>query len=205
MRLFRFIFSKTFLIQLAIAAIVFVILVLVGFQWLDSYTRHDELIEVPDLTRLELDEVEEKLDALNLRYEVIDSANFNPDFEAYSVIEHAPEAGQQVKENRMIYLTLNPSGYAKLEIPDNLIRLTRRQVESTLLSMGFKIGEITYQPDMAKDVVLEMRHQGKSLQAGDKLKKTATIDLVLGDGSLNYNSPRDETEAQNDPSSELNF
>lgn len=205
MSLFRFIFSKTFLIQLAIAAIVFVILVLVGFQWLDSYTRHDELIEVPDLTRLELDEVEEKLDALNLRYEVIDSANFNPDFEAYSVIEHAPEAGQQVKENRMIYLTLNPSGYAKLEIPDNLIRLTRRQVESTLLSMGFKIGEITYQPDMAKDVVLEMRHQGKSLQAGDKLKKTATIDLVLGDGSLNYNSPRDETEAQNDPSSELNF
>src|SRR5690606_41156858 len=98
----------------------------------------------------------------------------------------------------MIYLTLNPSGYAKLEIPDNLIRLTRRQVESTLLSMGFKIGEITYQPDMAKDVVLEMRHQGKSLQAGDKIKKTATIDLVLRDGSLNYNSPRDETEAQND-------
>lgn len=201
MSIFRFIFSKTFLIQLAIAAVVFVILVFVAFQWLDSYTHHDELIDVPDLTRLELDEVEEKLDALNLRYEVIDSANFNPDFEPYAVIEHAPEAGQQVKENRMIYLTLNPSGYAKLEIPDNLIRLTRRQVESTLLSMGFKIGEITYKPDMAKDVVLEMRHQGKILLGGGKLKKTATIDLVLGDGSLNYNSQRfqNQTDTLTEP------
>lgn len=209
MGVFKFIFSKTFLIQLAIAAVVFVILAFLAFEWLESYTRHGELIKVPDLTRMELDEVDEKLDELNLRHEVIDSANYNPDYPPYSVIEHAPEAGQQVKDNRMIYLTLNPSGYAKVEIPDNLIRLTRRQVESTLLSLGFKIGEITYQPDIAEDVVLEMRHNGKTVQGGDKLKKTATIDLVLGDGSLNYNYQREEnenqTETEPETSTELNL
>ena len=203
MGIIRFIFSKTFLIQLGIAAVVFLILVFLAFEWLESYTRHDELIKVPNLTEMTLDEVDEKLDELSLRHEVIDSANFNPDFPPYSVIEHAPEAGQNVKENRMIYLTLNPSGYAKIEIPDGLINLTRRQVESTLLSLGFKIGVITYKPDIAEDVVLEMRHNGELVEGGDKLKKTAIIDLVLGDGSLNYNyQPEEESAETGEPAEE---
>lgn len=212
MGIFRFIFSKTFLIQLGIAAVVFLILVFLAFEWLESYTRHGELIKVPDMTGMALDEVDEKLDELNLRHEVIDSANFNPDYAPYAVIEHAPDGGSFVKQNRMIYLTLNPSGYAKIEIPDGLINLTKRQVESTLLSLGFKIGDITYKPDIAEDVVLEMRHNGELVEGGDKLKKTSTIDLVLGDGSLNYNyrpaggaSETGETSEGNESTTELDL
>lgn len=188
MGLFKFITSRTFLIQLGIAAVVFLLLVFLTFQWLESYTRHDQRIEVPDLSKLALDRVDKELTERDLRWEVVDSSKFNPDYPAYSVIDQAPRGGDFVKENRMIYLTLNPSGYAKMEIP-NLVRNTRRQVESTLRSMGFEIGDITYKPDIAEDAVLELRHKGELVEPGDRLMKTAVIDLVLGDGSLNYGYP----------------
>lgn len=198
MGFFKFIFSKTFLIQLVIAAVLIVVLTFLALRWLDYTTNQDQRIEVPDLARMSLDVVDDRLAEKDLRFEIIDSANFNPDFPKYSVIEQAPEPGQLVKENRKIYLTLNPSGYRKIMIPD-LIRRTRRQAEPTLRSLGFEIGDVTYKPDIAKDAVLELRHKGKMLQPGDELMKTSRIDLVLGDGSGRYhgnetNSAEDEIE-----------
>lgn len=192
MGLFRFIFSKTFLIQLVIAAIVLVVLGFLTMQWLDYSTNQEQRIEVPNLAKMNLDNVEDRLDELDLKYEILDSANFNPDFPRYSVIEQAPAPGKFVKENRKIYLTLNPSGYRKIEIPNNLIRKTRRQVEPTLRSLGFKIGEISYKPDIAEDAVLELRHKGKLLEPGEELMKTSVIDLVLGDGSGRYRNNDEE-------------
>lgn len=185
MGLIRFIFSKTFLIQLVLAGIALLVIAFLALKWLDFSTNQDERIEVPDLSRLSLEHVDDKLDELDLRYEILDSANFNPDYPRYSVIEQVPEPGKFVKENRKIYLTLNPSGFRKVEVPD-LIRKTRRQVEPTLRSLGFEIGEITFKPDIAEDAVLELRHKGVKIEAGDELMKTSKIDLVLGDGSGRY-------------------
>ena len=183
MSFFRFLFSKTFFIQLVLAAIATVIIVFIALQWLDFSTNQDQRIAVPDLARLTLDEVDQQLEELDLRREILDSANYDPAYPPYSVIDQAPRAGKFVKENRKIYLTLNPSGYRKVEIPEGLIRKTRRQVEPTLRSLGFEIGDITYKPDFAEDAVLEMRHKGELLEPGMKLIKTSKIDLVLGDGS----------------------
>ncbi len=185
MGLFRFLFSKTFVIQVVIAIGVLILLAFLTLQWLDYSTNQDQRIQVPDLAKMNLDNVEEQLDELDLRYEILDSANFNPDFPRYSVIDQAPTPGKFVKENRKIYLTLNPSGYRKVEIPD-LIRKTRRQAEPTLRSLGFKIGDISYKKDIAQDAVLELRHNGKLLEPGDMLMKTSTIDLVLGDSTGKY-------------------
>ncbi|MDR6301511.1 PASTA domain-containing protein [Mesonia maritima] len=187
MSFFKFIFSKKFLLQLVIAALVVVILGFLSAQWLNYTTNHDQRIKVPDLSRLSLDVVDKKLEEMNLRREILDSANYNPDYPRYAVIEQVPAAGKQVKENRKIYLTLNPSGYAKVEVP-KLLGRTKRQVIPTLRSLGFEIGDITYKPDIGKDVVLEMRAKGKTIKAGDKLMKTTVINLVLGDGTRNYNS-----------------
>ncbi len=186
MSFFKFLFSKTFVVQLALAVVAIIVLVLLSLFWLDGFTKQDQRIEVPNLERLSLDEVDRRLDELHLRREILDSASYNPDFPPYAVIDQTPLPGKYVKENRMIYLTLNPSGYREMEIPENLIRKTRRQVEPALLSLGFEIGEISYEPDVAKDVVLEMKHEGRVLEPGDKLKQTAVIDLVLGDGTGRY-------------------
>lgn len=195
MSFFRFLFSKTFLIQLVLAVIAAVLIVFIILQWLDFSTNQDQKIEVPALAGLSLDQVDTRLEELDLRREILDSANYDPDFPPYSVLEQAPVAGKFVKENRKIYLTLNPSGYKKVEIPEGLLRKSRRQVEPTLKSLGFEIGTISYKPDFAKDVVLEMRHQGRELESGASLLKTSKIDLVLGDGSgrfdLDENSEAD--------------
>lgn len=194
MSFFKFLFSKTFLIQLVLAALALVVLVFVVMLWLRFSTNQNEEIEVPDLARMSLDRVDITLDELDLRREILDSANYNPEYPPFTVIEQVPRAGKMVKEDRKIYLTLNPSGYTKVEIPQNLIRKTRRQVEPTLRSLGFEIGSITYKPDVAKDAVLELRHRGQKVEPGMKLLKTSKIDLVLGDGSGRYGMDEDENK-----------
>src|SRR5690606_29059402 len=137
---------------------------------------------------------------LDLRYEILDSANYNPDYPRYAVIDQAPAPGSYVKENRKIYLTLNPSGYRKVVVPD-LIRRTRRQAEPTLRSLGFVIGDITYKADIAPDAVLELRHKGRLVNPGDELMKTSVIDLVLGDGQDRYrlDGEEDSLDIDNEP------
>ena len=183
MTFFQFVFSKVFLKQLLLAFLTILILGFLILWWLRFSTNHNEKIEVPNLAKMSLDKVEDKLDEMDLRYEILDSANYNPDYPKYSVIEQIPKPGKFVKENRKLYLTLNPSGYRKIEVPDILGR-TRRQAEPTLLAMGFEIGKISYRPHIS-DNVLEMRYKGEKLDPGTPLQKTSVIDLIVGDESLN--------------------
>lgn len=201
MTFLKFLFTKSFLKQLIIAFIAIIVLILVILWWLKFSTNHSQKIEVPDLAKMSLNDVEEKLDELVLRFEILDSANYNPDYPKYSVIEQIPNAGKFVKEDRKIYLTLNPSGYRKLKLPE-VVGRTRRQAEPTLLAMGFRIGKITYRSYIAKDEVLELRHQGKKVEPGTKLQITTIIDLVLGDGKGGLQQKRDrekESEGKNTP------
>ena len=92
----------------------------------------------------------------NLRFEIIDSSKFNPNLPPLSVMEHIPGPGKLVKKNRRIYVTLNPSGYRRISVPD-VVQITRRNAEVTLMSVGFSIGEIIYKNNIGKDMVLEIR------------------------------------------------
>ena len=194
MTFFRFMFTKTFLKQVVIAFLAIVVLGFLILWWLRFTTNHNEKIPVPNLGKMTLDKVEEKLDEMDLRYEILDSANYNPDYPKYSVIDQIPKPGKFVKENRKLYLTLNPSGFRKVEVPDVLGR-TRRQAEPTLLAMGFEIGKISYRPHIS-DNVLEMRYNGERLDPGTSIQKTSVIDLIVGDQSLN------RIQSNNDPDGE---
>jgi len=196
MSLFKFIFSKAFVKQLVLAAVLLLVLVFLILSWLKFTTNHNQHIVVPDVSKLTYDQATKKLKEVELRLEILDSANFNPDYPKYSVIEQIPEAGQKVKENRKIYITLNPSGFRSVEIPP-LVGRTRRQAEPTLRALGFEIGQVTYRPYIAKDEVLEMRYKGKSIEPGDMLQITSVIDLVLGDGKERFRGDFDgESEEQ---------
>ena len=188
MTFIKFLFTKVFLKQLSIAIIALLGLVFIVLFWLKFTTNHNQKIEVPNLAKMSLDTAENKLIELDLRLEVIDSSNYNPDFPKYSVIEQIPKAGEFVKENRKIYLTLNRSGYVYLKIPE-VVGKTRRQAEPTLISIGFKIGKITYKSYIALDEVLELSYKGKKLNPGDEIQKTSVIDLVLGDGEGGLKTP----------------
>jgi len=174
-------FTKTFWVQVFLAIVLVVVLCFGYLYWLDWHTNHGQQITVPDLSRKSLSEVDDILDEMDLRRHIIDSASYNPDFPPRSVIEQNPKAGLFVKENRQIYLKLNPSGYGKVLVP-NVVFKTKRQAVPTLESLGFKIGAISYKQNIAEDMVLELRHNGENLEAGTQLRKASIIDLVLGDG-----------------------
>lgn len=201
MSLIKFLLSKAFVKQLVLAAIALLILVFLILSWLKFTTNHNKHIIVPNVSKLSFDEATKKLKHVDLRLEILDSANYNPDFPKYSVIEQIPAAGQEVKQNRKIYITLNPSGYRSVEIP-SMIGRTRRQVEPTLRALGFEIGKITYKPYIALDEVLEMSHKGKKIEPGEMLQITSVIDLVLGDGKERYRGDFD-VETSLEPSEDV--
>jgi beta-lactam-binding protein with PASTA domain len=182
MSLVKFLKSKTFFVQIAIA-IVCLFLFVFGLKfWLGVTTNHNQKIQVPNLQKLTLVEVERTLKELDLDYRIIDSASFNPAYPKKSVIEQTPEAGDFVKEKRKIYLTLNPSKYRDITMPA-LNGRTKRQASSELRARGLNVGvNFTYVDDIGKDVVRGLRYKGKIVKEGDKLPLNSIVDLVLGNG-----------------------
>lgn len=182
MSIVQFLKSKSFFKQIAIAIIGLLVFVFVLKYWLGITTNHKQKIQVPNLHKMSLNDVEKKLHELNLDFKVIDSASFNPEYPKKSVIEQSPEEGDFVKEKRKIYLTLNPSKFRDVTIP-NLNGKTKRQAISHLRNIGFNIGtNYTYVTDIGKDVVRGLRYNGEILNHGDVLPLNSIIDLVLGDG-----------------------
>jgi beta-lactam-binding protein with PASTA domain len=179
----KFLGSRQFLIQLGLAVVVSVLLVFAVLQWLKSSTHHGDFVEVPDLAKLSVTEMREVLEEADLRYEVVDSANFNPEYPRFSIIEQNPPAGNKVKQNRKIYVTVNPSGYKKITVPD-IIQVTRRNATSMLRAVGLDVDEVTYIDELGKDMVYRIRYQGKYIKPGDKLPRTSKIELVCGNGTV---------------------
>lgn len=179
----NFLRSKTFLIQLGLALAATILLVWLALQWLKSSTRHGEFVEVPELARLSVPEMREVIEAAGLRYEVVDSANYDPEYPRFSIKDQDPPAGSRVKENRKIYVTVNPSGYKKVTVPD-IIQVTQRNAESMLRAVGLEVDKVSYIDELGKDMVYRIRHQGKYVNPGDKLPKTSRIELICGNGTI---------------------
>lgn len=182
MSIVKFLTSKVFFKQLALAIVAVIVLCFIMLKWLDITTNHGEFVVVPDLKGKSIETVKIELKDNDLAMEIQDSANYNPNYPKYSVIEQNPAAGSQVKENRKIYLILNPSGYRKVEVP-NILKRTFRQAKPQLEALEFTIGEITYK-DAIGEGVMGMSHKGKSIKPGDLLPLTSKIDLVMGNGKL---------------------
>lgn len=181
MSLIKFLSSKVFLKQIGLALLALVVLCFLMLKWLKFSTNHGEFIEVPQLQGKTIDLAEIELKDNDLQMVVQDSANFNPNYPKFSIIEQLPEAGSLVKQDRKIYLTLNPSGYKKVAVPE-ILRRTIRQARPTLEALEFEIGDITYIDDIGKNEVLAIKHKGKTISPGTMLPKTSKIDLVLGNG-----------------------
>ena len=107
---------------------------------------------------------------------------YNPDYPKFSILEQLPKSNSQVKKNRKIYLTLNPSNYGKVSVP-NIIQITQRSANSSLLASGLEIGDVSYENNIGKDMVLEILFNGNKLNVGDMVPKKSKIDLVLGNGT----------------------
>lgn len=165
------------------AILAVVVLVFLVLNWLKSTTNHGEFVTVPDFSKMSVMEMRSAVADAGLRYEVLDSANYNPEYPRFSIIDQEPPAGNKVKENRKIYFTVNPSGYKKVTVP-KIIQVTQRNAASMLRAVGLDVERVTYVDELGKDMVYQIKHKGKYVKPGDKLPKTSKIELICGNGNI---------------------
>lgn len=195
MSIIKFITSKTFFKHLAIALAIIVVLVFVLLKFLSIKTNHGEEIPVPDLSKMQVKIAQEKLDELGLELILLDTVDFNSEMPPYSIVEQDPKAENTVKDGRKIYVKVNAGEYDDVTLPA-LKGKTFRQVSANIKSLGLKEGKITYKPHIAKDEVLGVTQNGKTLKVGDKVKKNSTLDFVLGDGKELYSEDTFKEDVQ---------
>ena len=177
----KFFYSRVFIKQLFLATIIFSLVVLASIVFLFFYTNQTSRVTVPNLVGLSLNEVDEIIGENKLRYEIIDSSFYNEEFEKNTVIEQIPPANKEVKKNRKIYLTSNPSSFGDVILPE-IIQLTKRNAVTTLMALDLQIGKFMYKDNIGKDMVLDAQIDGESISSGTIIPKKSKIDLILGNG-----------------------
>lgn len=157
------------------------LLLLGAWGWLNIYTRHNAKAEVPDLKGLTVDEAKARLAEHDLHFEVIDSV-YNDEAPKSTVVDQDPDAGEEVKPGRTIYLVMNAGQPKMLDMPQ-LVNLSKRQAISVLDIIGIKVKELQYRPDPCVDCVVAQLYKGKPIAAGDHIRRGDAISLVLGSGT----------------------
>jgi beta-lactam-binding protein with PASTA domain len=177
--------TKSFRNTLLLAIGSVITIVLIAFFSLGFYTNHGSGIPVPALKGMPVERAISILTDQGFRYQ-IDSV-YREDATPGTVVEQDPDPETNVKENRVIYLTVVTRQAPLTTLPD-IIDAQYISAEATLASFGLKVGDTTYRHDITRNV-LEVRLSGQIIRAGTKLPKGSKLDLVLGDGAGENEQP----------------
>ncbi|MDD4922755.1 MAG: PASTA domain-containing protein [Bacteroidales bacterium] len=172
---------KRILRNLLIFAVILAVLIVIVLTALKKYTHHDSVITVPDVTSLTVDDAAPFFDKKNLRYKVVDSIRVVTQLPG-AILEQKPAPGAHVKENRIIFLTINASSEERMVIPD-VKDCSQRQAVATLEASGIRVRDIEFIPSEFRDLVLGIRFNGKDIPAGYKLPKGSSVTLLVGQSS----------------------
>lgn len=181
--MFKSLFSKTFLINVAIAGVFAVIVVWGIFKFIDGYTLHGETVSVPSLEGLTISEVEEVLTEKKLRYAILDSIYIS-DADKGVVLEQDPFPNDLVKENRTIYITTSKIVPPKVSMPSVAEETSLRLAIAKLESYGLKV-KTKYIPSECVNCVIRQEINGKEVKPNDKIEKGSVILLTIGRGTSN--------------------
>ena len=179
------IFDKSDAIFLGInilLAIVVVVIILVSLiAYLKSYTQHGVEVEVSNVRGLAKEDAEAVLDQQGLRLVVIDST-YSEKVPFGTIVEQDPMPDSHAKLGRAVYVTVNASGKRQIPMP-NLQDMSYRQAETTLRGLGLLVDTIyDYEPSAFRDLILDVKAHGQSVQPGEKIAVGTKVRLVVGFG-----------------------
>jgi beta-lactam-binding protein with PASTA domain len=178
--MFKFITERSFFVNLLVAIALLLLMIFAFFFSLGSVTKHNESINVPDVTGKTLIDATAFLKQNKFQVSVQDSV-YVDSVPPLTVIKQSPESEEVVKANRTIYLTINRATPPLIEMPD-LKGFSYRSAQMFLESLGLKLGNISYTPDIARNAVKDQLLNGKTVNPGTKVPMSTAIDLVLGNG-----------------------
>ena len=179
-KLIHILFTHVISLNIWLLAIISGTLLFGVLHWISVYTHHNQAIEVPDLKGLQPEEAMVLLNKRNLRLHIADSV-YSKVSTPGSVVEMIPPAGSKVKQNRIVFLTINANNAQTIEVPD-MFEISQRQAEATLRSLGFQIDSIEFVPYKYKGLVVNIINNGEPVVAGTRLPDGAHIWLQVGDG-----------------------
>lgn len=168
-------------INIAVAIGVLALLLWALKSYLHDYTEHGIEVEVPNIKGITVTEAKAMMESEQLKLVVIDST-YSDKVPFGTIVEQDPTPNSHVKHGRPIYVTINASGKRKVQMPD-LRDISYRQAEATLRGLGLIVDEeYDYEPSEFRDLVLDVKADGKSINAGEKLAVGTRVRLVVGFG-----------------------
>lgn len=171
---------KPLWVNMVFAFLLVVTLVFLFFGSLNWITGFGKTQKVPSVTGQNVQAAIKMLEASGLEVVIQDSV-FIDTLAKQAVVRQIPDAESIVKTGRTIYLTINRSIPPQVEMP-NLTGFSLKSAEMFLLSLGLKMGNISYRPDIARNAVLEQLLGDRPIAPGTKIPTGTVINFVLGSG-----------------------
>jgi len=164
-----------------LAVAIIVVLATAALFAVDFYTRHGEALVVPDLRGSYVEEAEQILAKKGLYPQVIDSV-YVRNKKIGTIIEQIPAPNSTVKRNRPIYIIINSRKARQVNLPE-VIDVSYRQADAMLQSVGLSVSSVEYSPSEFKDLVIDVKFQGRSVQPGTRIPEGSSVILVVGSGT----------------------
>lgn len=173
--------GRVFWLNVVAAVVVFIALIVGAFALVDAYTRHGQVVQVPDVSQLSWEQARRTLRREGLKGVVEDSL-YDEHLLPGVVMQQRPVAGSYVKPGRHIALTINRSSAASVALPDLVRNTTIRLAEQQLRQLGFRLTEPVYVSDEPLDLVLAIRQNGRLLRAGEMVSPSYPLTIEVGEG-----------------------
>ena len=172
---------KSILLNLVIIIALTLLILFIFFSSLKSITRHGQSIKVPDVTGMPSSAAMAKISAMGLQPVVLDTVFFDT-LAPLSIVSQTPASSAAVKEDHIIYLTINRAVPPTIQMP-NLVGYSLNSASLLLKSFGLHLGKHSYTANLVKDAVVKQMLGDSEIVAGTRIPMGTTIDLVIGDGS----------------------
>ena len=181
MRFFSFLFHRYYWLNVLVFIGLFLVFSIVILFSLKKITKWGQSSVIPNIVNMDIEEAEDKLDAVNLDYEIKDTV-YRKDLKDGTIIEVQPASGLEIKSGRTVFLVISSKRPPMVEMPNLVGRSSLRFAKIELESRGLLVGNLSYIPSTEKDAVLAQKIGNTEIKGGTQIPKGTTINLTLGDG-----------------------
>ena len=186
---------KILILNLAAMALLLVIIVLAVFYiYLPSVSNHGEEVSVPNLAGKSVIEVEKLLRETNIKFEVIDTIDFNKEkFAPWSVVNQFPAAHSTVKPNRTLRISLQSDKRPLVTLPNVFGSISSAQTQ--LKARRLVLGDIEYVEADGRAAVLKVIIDDIEYTEEDfkkekiKIQTGTVVNLIVANGLDDQNIP----------------
>jgi eukaryotic-like serine/threonine-protein kinase len=178
---FKFLTTKPLWVNVIAGVVLLLLLLLLFLGSLALLTQHGKTMKIPSVTGLSYADAKKTLAAQGFDVQIQDSSVYFDTMRPQQVVKQFPEADNQVKVNRTIYLTINRSEAPFILMP-NLVSMSFRTANTVLHQYGLRLGDTLFQPDFARNSVLNQQYKGQTIKPGTSIQQGSAITLILGNG-----------------------